>query len=229
MLSTTENTDTQLKTTNPVLGEIVDEGNGRHSYKIAYFPVGELSYWEKNPRKITPKKLKELYNSLKRQGEGSIITIDENKNVIGGNHRVRALKEYEPNAVVLCKQIFGRTYAEKVELNITLNEHKSEWEFDMLASITKDLAGIEDLTKNIIDHESASKQKLLEPLPFERHDFFIIACKTEGEIAELESKLGLKDTFTKLHPTNGRKAKTRAIWYSDRKFEIVPHDGEGKQ
>lgn len=217
---------TQLTANNPILGEIVDEGDGRHSYRVAYFPVSELHYWEKNPRKITPKKLKELYNSLKRQGEGSIITIDEDKKVIGGNHRVRALKEYEPNAIVLCKQIYGRTYAEKVELNITLNEHKSEWEFDMLASITKDLAGIEDLTQKFVDHDAAAKQKLLEPVPFERYDFFVIACKTEGEIAELESKLGLKDTFTKLHPTNGRKAKTRAIWYSEREFDIVPRGGK---
>lgn len=212
---------THLTASNPVLGEIVDEGNGKHSYRVVYFPVSELNYWEKNPRKITPKKLKELYNSLKRQGEGSIITIDEEKKVIGGNHRVRALKEYEPTAIVLCKQIFGRTYAEKVELNITLNEHKSEWEFDMLASITKDLAGIEDLTKKIVDHEDV-KQQLLEPVPFERYDFFVIACKTEGEVAELETKLGIKDAFTKLHPTNGRKAKTRAVWYSERNFDIVP-------
>lgn len=204
------------------IGEVVQE-NDRHSYKIAYFPVSELNYWEKNPRKITPKKLKELYNSLKESGDASIITIDENKDIIGGNHRVRAYKEYEPDKVVLCKQLFGRTYAEKVQLNILLNEHKSEWNFDILAEITKDLAGIAELTKTPSTLMDANKQRLLDPLPFERHDFFIIACKTESEVAELEYKLGLNDAFTKLCDTNDRKMRTRAVWYSDRKFEIVPH------
>ena len=205
----------------PKLGEVVKEDD-KHSYVVKYVPVSELHYWEKNPRKITPKKLKELYASLKEKGDGSIITIDEDNAIIGGNHRVRAYKEYEPDKVVLCKQILGRTFAEKVQLNIELNQHKSDWDFDALAEITKLVTGISDIVEKSVDMKDASKTKLLEPLPFERHDFFIIACQTESEVAELESKLGLKDTFTKLHPTNGRKMKTRAIWYKDRNFDIVP-------
>lgn len=123
-----------------------------------------------NPRKITEKEMEKLKNSITTWGyvEPIIVNVRDNKNVVvGGNQRLKALKE------------LGKTEVEVVEvdldednekaLNIALNKISGEWEEEKLAELLKeleekdltDLTGFEDKeVSQLLDLLKESEEKI---------------------------------------------------------------------
>ena len=177
-----------------------------------------------NPRKITPKKRKELEESLNQLGDFGLILIDEKDNIIAGNQRVSILKEKDENIKVLCKRLIGYSEAELRAINIKDNTHAGDWDVDLLADWTADLnidLGL-DLKEKDIDEK---KIKDMELIHYEKYDYVLIACRNELDYNDLVRRLGIEDK--KVPVCKSRKIKARAIWYDDMKSQIQEKDDDG--
>lgn len=99
----------------------------------------ELKYYPENPRKISSEKFDQLVGSIREHGYSSIITVNKDNEVIGGNQRLRALLEvYEKNHEIDVLEVDLEKSKEK-KLNIALNGIEGEFEVDLLRKIILDL------------------------------------------------------------------------------------------
>lgn len=98
--------------------------------------VSELKEWQRNPRRLTDKGIKDLTASIKKFGIAEPIVINTNNTICGGHGRKKVLETlkikdvacYVPNKKLTDKQM--------EELNIRLNKNiAGEFDFDMLANL----------------------------------------------------------------------------------------------
>lgn len=175
-------------------------------------PVKDLKDGFGNPRKISAQKRDELKQSLKQFGDFGLILIDEDNNLIAGNQRVSILKEENPDTVVLCKKLIGYSEAELRAINIKDNVHAGEWDIDMLADWTADLTidlGIKDELEKKEEQERVIDE--MEPLPYEKYDYVIIACKSQLDFDILTDKLGIAGKTVRVRKK--KTIKARAVWF----------------
>lgn len=98
--------------------------------------VADLIPTTKNPRQISKKDFENLKKSLHDFPEMKSIrevVIDENKRILGGHQRVKALQAIGETQVPV-KQIFGLTEEQKDEFIIKDNVSNGEWDMDILAN-----------------------------------------------------------------------------------------------
>lgn len=203
----------------------MDDGKNEAEKRIEVVTkrVSELSTSFGNPRKILRKKKEELRDSLDMFGDFGVIVIDEDNNIISGNQRVSVLKERNPDAEVLCKQLIGYTEAEKRCINIKANTHSGEWDMDLLADWTADLnvdLGIDPKPKDPME----MKVKDMELIRYEKYDYVLIVCRNEVDYKNLQRALGIEKKKMIVSPK--RKIQARSIWYDDIKAQIVSKDTE---
>lgn len=101
--------------------------------------ISEIKSNPKNPRLIKDDKFLKLVNSIKdfpKMMELRPIIIDENNMVLGGNMRLKALKElkYKEISDNWIKKANELTEEEKKEFIIKDNSGFGEWDFDILAN-----------------------------------------------------------------------------------------------
>jgi len=105
--------------------------------EIQTLDVNKVKYAPYNPRKIDPDMLERLKQSIKTFGYVEPIIVNKRTmHVVGGNQRLRALRELkvkEVQAVMVDLDIEH----EKV-LNIALNKIAGEWDFEKLEEIISD-------------------------------------------------------------------------------------------
>lgn len=165
-----------------------------------------------NPRKINNKGRAELKRSLETFGDFGCFIVDENNSVIGGNQRLRIIKELYPERELLCKKLIGYSEAEKRAINIKANTHSGEWDMDLLADWTADLNidfGIKDEDK-LEDKEVAG----MDAIPFEKYDYMLIVCRTDIDYNTLLNKFGMEGN-EKARITDKKKIRARAVWFND--------------
>lgn len=176
-----------------------------------------------NPRKISKKKMEELEQSLRDNGDFGIFLIDEDDNVIAGNQRLKAIQNiWGPDTMLDCKRLIGYTQSQLRAINIKDNTHVGEWDLDILADWTADPnldLGLKETAK-----KSAEDRKIpsLELIAYEKYNYVLLVCKTEMEYDELVDKLGIRGAVCKV--TEKRKIKARAIWYEKARKHLF---GEG--
>lgn len=105
------------------------------TWKFETRKLAEIKPWDRNPRRITEDKLKDLAASIKKFGVPEPIVLNTDGTIIGGHARFQVLKK---RGVVktLCA-IPDRLLTEKEleELNIRLNKNiAGEFDFDRLAN-----------------------------------------------------------------------------------------------
>ena len=166
-----------------------------------------------NPRKITEKKKQELRESLEAFGDFGSFIIDENDNIIAGNQRASVLREMNPDTIVLCKRLVGYTQAELRAINLKDNIHAGEWDIDLLADWTADLSidlGIKD---DLVQKEDAQERSIeeMEPLPYEKYDYVIVACRSQLDFDILTDKLGIAGKEVRVRKK--KTIKARAVWF----------------
>lgn len=178
-----------------------------------------------NPRKIAQKKLKELEESLKYNGDFGIFLIDEKNNVIAGNQRLKAVMNvWGPDTVLDCKRLIGYTEAELRAINIKDNTHAGEWDMDLLADWTSDLTvdlGIKAKVDKELEERTIPDMELIH---YEKYDYVMIVCRNELDYNNLVRTLGIEGAKVKIAKT--RKIKARAIWYDKMNAKIVPMTAE---
>lgn len=192
--------------------------------EVVEMRAGDIKTGFGNPRKVTKKKFEELKRSLQTFKDFGIFIIDEEDNVIGGNLRLKATKEIDPDAKVLCKRLIGYTEAEKRVINIKDNTHAGEFDIDLLADWTADLTvdlGIENIAKKEIEDRTIPEMELIH---YEKYDYVMIVCRNELDYNNLVRALGIEGAKVGIAK---RKIKARAIWYDEMKARIVPFEETG--
>ncbi len=171
-----------------------------------------------NPRKIQQKKLKELEESLKENGDFGVFLIDEEDNVIGGNQRLKAvLNIWGPDTELDCKRLIGYTKSELRAINIKDNTHAGEWDLDMLADWTADLTVDLGIKKEAeVEQRTIPEMELIH---YEKYDYVMIVCRNELDYNNLVRALGIEGAKVSIAK---RKINARAIWYDKMNAKLVP-------
>jgi len=99
----------------------------------------DLKPFEGNPRKATEKEVQDLNNSLTKFNLADPLVINTDNTVIGGNFRLKILKEKGIEEVDVRVPNRTLTRKEAEELNIRLNKNSGEWDYDILANFDEDL------------------------------------------------------------------------------------------
>lgn len=155
--------------------------------------ITEIFENKKNPRFIKDEKFKKLVKSIKDFPEMLAvrkIVVDENMIVLGGNMRLRALKEAGVKEVEIEK--VNWTQEQKDEFLIKDNLGYGEWDFEILANEWDEveleewgleLKGFEnveeidepeygeDVSKKTDDMESSSKRAVMIEFSQEQYEF----------------------------------------------------------
>ena len=110
-------------------------------------PISSLQLWDKNPRSIKTERFNELKERLKRQGQiKPLLVAKDGKTVIGGNMRLRAMKDLGIEEVWV-SQTEATTDKEIFDLALTDNEEFGYYEQEQLAELALDL-GLSPLELN---------------------------------------------------------------------------------
>lgn len=97
-----------------------------------------LSLWDKNPRSIKTERFTELKNRLNRLGQTKPLRITEDGTVIGGNMRLRAMKELGWNEVWVSVSP-AKTDKEIFDEALTDNEEFGYYEQEQVAELALEL------------------------------------------------------------------------------------------
>ncbi len=197
---------------------------GAKSIELCKMKAGDLKTGFGNPRKITTAKLKDLEDSFDLFGDFGIFLIDEKDNVIAGNQRLKVvLRKFGPDFELDCKRLIGYTEAELRAINIKDNTHAGDWDMDLFAEWTADLAidlGLDPKEKK----KGPENAKLtdMELIRYEKYDYVLIVCRNEVDYKNLQRALGLE--HRKMIVSQKRKIQARSVWYDDIKAQIVPKE-----
>lgn len=104
-------------------------------WKFAKWSIEKLKLYKDNPRKINKKGLQDLRDSLGRFGNASAIVLNTDGTVIGGEQRIKLLKQSGLQFVNVLIPERKLTPKEVRELNIRLNKNiAGEFNFEILVS-----------------------------------------------------------------------------------------------
>ena len=109
--------------------------------------LNELVLWDNNPQEMTKEMMEYLKSSIKAFGYVEPLIINDKGEVIGGNHRLQAMRElYEDGHEIDCVLV-KIPYNEQKKLNISLNQIRGDFNLDILKDILQTLASQkEDIT-----------------------------------------------------------------------------------
>jgi len=101
--------------------------------------ISELKPFEGNPRKAGEKEYQDLSKSLERFNLADPLIINTDGTVIGGNFRLKLLKERNIQEIDVRVPNRTLTRKEAEELNLRLNKNQGSWNLDLLANFDEDL------------------------------------------------------------------------------------------
>ena len=105
-------------------------------WKLVNRKVVDLKEWQKNPRRLTEKGIKDLTTSIKKFGIAEPIVINKNNTICGGHGRKKVLVAMKIKEVACYMPSIKLTDKQMEELNIRLNKNiAGEFDFDMLANL----------------------------------------------------------------------------------------------
>jgi len=170
--------------------------------------IKKLKYCTWNPRKIATEDLDRLKNSIREFGQVQTLVIDENNIVLGGNQRLKALRELTYTGNIKVIRLTGYSEAEKKAINLALNKISGEWNNNLLAGLLQEikLEGMDwtlsgfsmtDLQELNITFEDLDLKKL-----FSESDYDDLIDGTQGRKSQIE---GAGDFCT--CPTCGHRHK----------------------
>ena len=114
------------------------EGTSIKVSSSEYWDIGKLDLWDKNPRSIKDERFNELKTRLLRQGQIKPILVTHDGVVIGGNMRLRALRELGvPTVWVSVTE--ASTDKEIFDLALTDNEEFGYYEQEQVAELALEL------------------------------------------------------------------------------------------
>ena len=96
--------------------------------------ISKLRNWDKNPRAIKSNKFQELKERIKKYGQFKPIITTLDGEVIGGNMRLRAMKDLGIQEIWV-SVVEPKTNAEKIEIALADNEEMGYYQEDQLAEL----------------------------------------------------------------------------------------------
>jgi DNA modification methylase len=98
--------------------------------------AGDLTRWEKNPRKMSEKDKADLHESFSRFDYVEIVIINTDNRLIGGHQRHAEMEATGRLDEVIDVRVPNRKLTEKEfsELAIRLNKNRGQWDEDLLGS-----------------------------------------------------------------------------------------------
>jgi hypothetical protein len=122
-----------------------DRNGGGGIMKLEKRRVNELKYYPGNPRKMSKEVLEKLKKSLREFGVVEPLVINPDNEVIGGNQRLRALRELGIEDVDVV--VVSLPKSKEKALNIALNQIQGEFDEDLLRIFLEDIDPVDfDLT-----------------------------------------------------------------------------------
>jgi len=175
--------------------------------EIQTLDVNKVKYAPYNPRKISPETLEKLKQSIEAFGYVEPIIVNKRTmHVVGGNQRLKAMKELgikEVEAVIVDLD----EKDEKV-LNLALNKLMGQWDIELLRQVLSELdetqrllAGFTDLEIESLLADSYFPPAEPEDTPEESGLIFVITITAETEEE--------RDNITQLLNDNGIKYKVQ--------------------
>lgn len=163
--------------------------------------VEELNFYKGNPRKISPEILEKLKRSIQEFGYVDPLIINTKNEVIGGNQRLKVLRELGIDEVE-CVVVDLPKSKEKA-LNLALNKIQGEWDWELLKDFISDiempdfeLTGFDEEEIADIIFEEEQEEGVIEEEPFVPED--VASRVKEGDIWVLgEHRLICGDSFNK--------------------------------
>lgn len=142
--------------------------------------VKDLKPFPGNPRKADEKQYEDLEKSLDRFSLASPLIINTDNTVIGGNFRLRVLKDKGIKEVDVRVPNRKLTRGEANELNLRLNKNLGEWDYDLLANFGEEILG-----EAGFESEELDKMFQLEVDEDEIPELPLKAKSKKGEIYQL--------------------------------------------
>lgn len=127
---------------------------------VEYRNTKDLYNWKDNPRAIKKDKFEELKNRITRHGQIKPLIITKQGEVLGGNMRLRAMKELGIDEAWV-SVVSPATEAEKIEIALTDNEEMGYYEDQALAELIDKYKEDIDLAKYSVH---LSQPKTLEEI-----------------------------------------------------------------
>ena len=110
---------------------------GDKEWEVVLMKVRDLKPNPENPRIISKEKFESLKRKIQRQGFRSVIQVDNDGIILGGNQRYNALMElgYGEMEIPVFKPCFKMTELERQEVVITDNISDGDWNQEMIANL----------------------------------------------------------------------------------------------
>lgn len=96
--------------------------------------VADLKNWDENPRTISDKEFERLQEHIRRLGVYKPLLINQNNIVLGGNMRLRALKDLG-HEEVMCSIVLTDNEAQMLEYALSDNEQMGDTDQEKLAQL----------------------------------------------------------------------------------------------
>lgn len=147
--------------------------------------LNELSFYPGNPRRMPDDVFKKLKKSISEFGYVEPLVINSKNQVIGGNQRLKALKELLPEDSEVEVVIVDLPLNREKALNIALNKIQGEFDMNLLKDFISDLEPLDvELTGLDVELEELETDKEIEEDNYEEPEF--LAPKSQrGDIYQL--------------------------------------------
>lgn len=158
--------------------------------------INLLSPNEQNPRIIKRDDLERLKEQIKRLGLYKPLLVDKNNVVLGGNARLRILKDLKYKEVWISR-VDPKTEAERLEFIISDNDSIGVTDAQMLAELITEFENFPtEIYKYLTDSGKTIKELLEsmgpsddEDMKFEPQYQVVIDCEDENKQKEVYEKL----------------------------------------
>lgn len=175
--------------------------------KILYFPINRLKESPYNPRRMSDEDKDSLRCSLKEFGLTTPLLVNKSYYVIGGNQRLKVLKELGTTIVPVV--VIDLPARKEKALCVALNKISGDWDDEKLADI------LSQIDKQLMPSTGFSKSEL-ERLQ-EHYDYSDLSSEVESLQAEeskfmaWESNVSKKDFVRYVEPVLTRIKKSHKM------------------
>lgn len=104
---------------------------------ISIRKVSDLTLWDKNPRSITDKDFERLKQQIQKLGMYKPLLVNQDGIVLGGNMRLRALKDMGVEEVAV-SEVSTSSEDEMIEYALSDNDRAGEYDQQQLAELVAD-------------------------------------------------------------------------------------------
>lgn len=162
----------------------------------------ELIEFDKNPRKISAAKKKQLADLVRKYGMISTPVVDADNTLVSGHQRIKVLQLIGEGDKPIDVRIANRkmTQAEFKEVNLIENAKFGEWDTELLQQEFTEFLDEFDfgidfgaLEKEIAQATGPQETPELPIVPkmMEKYQAFVIVCKTDIEATNIGECLGI--------------------------------------